>query len=86
MIEKLNEIIQNTPRGKIDVDAIRAQVNPDLHEKWEEVRSDVWSILITDLQIVVNDTVHIDCDSRQEAETFVLYLLASRNRGRDVNM
>jgi hypothetical protein len=58
---------------------LRAQVEPPLLEEWENNFSHiiVFSTKITDSKIIVNNSLYIDClGDREEAEKFVLYLMA----------
>jgi hypothetical protein len=88
MIELLNEIIQDTPRGEIDLSIIQSHVNPKFIRAWEvELGSpDFSKVSITDSKIAIDDLLCVQCSDRQEAEIFLLYLLASRSVARDVKL
>jgi hypothetical protein len=89
MIELLNEIIQDTPHGEIDLSIIRSHVNPKFIRAWEvELGSpDFYKVSITDSKITIDATLCVVCSDGQEAEAFLLYLLASRSvtRGAKLN-
>lgn len=58
---------------------LRAQLKPSLLEEWESnfFNITVFSTKITDSTIIVNNSLYIDClGDREEAEKFVLYLMA----------
>lgn len=61
---------------------LRSKVDSELREEWEADFCDlvVTSTEITDSEIIINKTIHLDFDGdREDAEKFLLYLLTKPN-------
>ena len=79
MIDTINSIVQNTPHGRIDLSVVRSHLDPKLIDVWDNKINDsnIFSIEITERTININRAFCINCCSREQAELFVIYLLAA---------
>ena len=77
MIDTLNEVIGDTPFGRLDLSIIRSRVPSNIIEAWEVELCNpaIHSLKITDDRILVNDLC-IYCADRKRTEKVALYFFA----------